>query len=384
MSSTDLRARERELDEREGAIRLAEDELVLEEARLDGMEGRATQRNATIENLFSHLQEQENSLRRRANLMGDSAKDLVANSLEESGLDALKLLDGSAAQEERSMLLERREELLATRAAILEDRQAALAQRQIQIEDSNEQLEAIRTNLLDYEQKLADALRSLIRKSAEWEVMTPSQAKDVLEPQAPIAVEPTPEPEPSPEPETSPEPLQDEITPPAEAPAKKDDFDITFVEAEPAPEASETNPPEVNASSSDLNFISPHSPAEDQATQEREDSAQEDDGEFPITLEIDLTGQDGHAFFRYDDDAPDELPGLFLSTNRRLKEGREVILEMLATTDGRINTKGVVSWGQKEEDGEGPTGMGIDIVDLTPADMALVRIWLETHQMMVV
>ena len=58
MSSTDLRARERELDEREIAIRLAEDELVEEESQLDELEGRTSHGNATIENLVSHLQEQ--------------------------------------------------------------------------------------------------------------------------------------------------------------------------------------------------------------------------------------------------------------------------------------------------------------------------------------
>ena len=180
-----------------------------------------------------------------------------------------------------------------------------------------------------------------------------------------------------------PAPAEAEPAPPSE-PAeqvtqrKKDDFDITFVEATPETSPAASEEPE------ELNFISPHSPAEDQATQERLEQASDDDGEFPITLEIDLTGHEGHAFFRYEDDDPDELPGLFLSTSRRLKEGREVILEMLVTTDVRVNTKGVVSWSQNEEEGEGPTGMGIDIVDLTPADMALVRIWLETHQMMVV
>ena len=286
------------------------------------------------------------------------------------------------------MLVERREELLATRAAILEDRQAALAQRQIQIEESNEQLEAIRNNLLDYEQTLADALRSLIRKSAEWEIMSPSQAQNVLEAQ------PTPEPEPEldvppePAPEThieAEDPVQtEEVSAPPEpettevSPRKQDAFDITFVEAAP-----ETNEPPQPAAE-DVNFISPHSPAEDAATESRIDEAPEEEGDFPITLEIDLTSQEGHSFFRYEDDDPDELPGLFLATSRRLKEGREVILEMLVTTDGRVNTKGVVSWSQKEEDGEGPNGMGIDIVDLTPADMALVRIWLETHQMMMV
>jgi Tfp pilus assembly protein PilZ len=95
-------------------------------------------------------------------------------------------------------------------------------------------------------------------------------------------------------------------------------------------------------------------------------------------------GDDGHSFFRYEDDDPDELPGLFLSTNRRLQEGREVLLEMLVTTDGKIHTKGVVSWLQQEAEDDGPIGMGIDIVDLTPADMAFVRIWLETHSMMMV
>jgi hypothetical protein len=399
MSNNDLRSLERDLDEREAAMRIAEDELVLEEGQLDNLEGRATQRNTTIENLVSHLKEQEDSLRRRASAMGASAADLVNSSLESSGLDALNLIDGHASAEERTLLIDRREELIATRAVILEDRQAALAQRQIQIEDSNEHLESIRNRLLDYEEKLADALRSLIRKSAEWEVVSPAQAEAILA----ATPEPTPAPVPEPAPEPVPEPVPvEEPSPDPEpesvaandAPApdvtptqkKKKGFNITFVEAateSTAPTPAPEKAPETADTTDDLTFISPHSPAEDQATQAREE-LDDEDGEFPITLEIDLMGEDGHSFFRYEDDDPDELPGLFLSTNRRLQEGREVLLEMLVATDGKIHTKGVVSWLQQEAEEDGPTGMGIDIVDLTPADMAFVRIWLETHPMMIV
>ena len=388
MSDKDLRAKERDLDEREQAIRLAEDELVEEETRLDSLEGHDDQHNATIDNLLLLLKEQEESLRRRAEMMGPEAVEHVARSLDATGLDSVDAMGSGSGDDERAILVERREELLATRMAILEDRQAALANRQMQIEEASEQLETVRNRLLDYEQTLADTLRSLIRSSANWDSPGPStqprsssrsNADNSSRAPSSKAIDETPD-----EPSSQSAPSSASSAPESPPKRKKDDFKITFVDADEVEQPEPEPEPESNPDDATVQFHSPHSPAEDQATSGRSDVAVDDDGEFPITLEIDMLNEDGHAFFQYEDDDPDELPGLFLSTNRRLKEGREVSLELLVTSEGTISTNGVVSWTQSEEDEDGPSGMGIDIVDLTPADMAFVRIWLESHKMMIV
>ena len=379
MNEKDLRIMELELDEREAGIRLAEDELLHDEVELDSLEGRFGKRRLSVGNLVSHLQEQEESLRRRAAAMGNSATDLVNSTLAGSGTDDLSGGDGTSHADDRTQLIERREELLSARTALLEDRQASVAQRRGQVDEANEDFETTTSALLAYEEKLANALRSLIRNSGEWDAV-PARIPNET------AVTPVETKEPEPPKEELVE-TKEEL--PATAPPAEENDEVPILEAaEAAPsDAPDDDAPQAPtvAADNDISFISPHSEAEDDATRQREEEATgADEGDYPITVEVDLSAGQGHAFFRYGDDDPDELPGLFVATSQRMTEGREVKLEMIVTSSGRITTTGVVSWLQNEDDGDGPTGMGVDIVDLTPADMKHVSAWLKDHDMMIV
>lgn len=379
MAEKNLRTMEQELDEREAAIRLAENELLHEEGELDSLEGRFGKRRLSISNLVTHLREQEESLRRRAATMGDSAADLVNTTLGGTGADDLVAGDDTSQDEDRIQLIDRREELLSARTILLEDRQASIAQRRGEVEEEDEHFEATTSSLLSYEEKLANALRSLIRNSGEWEVVAARLPNET-------AVTPVTE-------ITEPEPPKEELVETEEElpiitePAQENDALPILEAVVPTPPAApddDASQEPTAAPDDDISFISPHSEAEDDATRQREEAEEAEEGDYPITLEVDLGAGQGHAFFRYGDDEPDELPGLFVATSQRMSEGREVKLEMIVTQSGRITTKGVVSWLQNQGDGDGPTGMGVDIVDLTPADMEHVSAWLKDHDMMVV
>ena len=128
----------------------------------------------------------------------------------------------------------------------------------------------------------------------------------------------------------------------------------------------------------------PHSPAEDAASDNRQGGSPSDS--FNITLEADLINSSDHTFFRYAEDDPDELPGLFLATDRRIMVDRRVSLSLRIDPLSPIETVGIVSYLHDGNANEGPpvVGMYIEIVSLEPNDITRVSAFLAANNPLII
>jgi hypothetical protein len=117
--------------------------------------------------------------------------------------------------------------------------------------------------------------------------------------------------------------------------------------------------------------------AEDRATRKRASArARVRTNQFKITLEAHLDGAEPHHFFRYEHDGEADLPGLFIATPNLLKVGREVRIRV-GRQSQFLEATGIVAWRRQRGDAGGAPGMGIELLNLSDPERALVNKWIK-------
>ena len=340
-SIDDLKRAESEIEDQERALREEEEQLHAQELAIGEMEEGFAKRNNMLSNLAGYVDEQEKNLLSRASAMGDQARQLVEKAIGDRGGLSLDNISALGAITAREQMLQTRQRLLEERLALVEERSGLYATRMEAIDNVEGVFGELEAKILDHERVIADALRSLMTGALDL----PATGAPTRAP-AP-APTPTPAPAPAPKPVVqehvevatpAPEPPAAEPEPPVAAEPEEEAFDLPIISAEeleadePAPTLNEathqvegTEPVSVISGEGDglgtsPDLTGPHSPAEDTASQARQDNAPSDS--FNITLEADLINSNDHTFFRYAEDDPDELPGLFLATDRRIMVDR--------------------------------------------------------------
>ncbi len=347
MSSTEdtLFEEEEALFHQEQGLAEMEAELHAQEEGLVQMEQRFSKRNQTLSNLMSYIAEQGESLTRRAEAIGPRALKLVEEALGgEAATDELESVVGKL--EERQVMVERRREFLAMRQELAEERGNLLLERQEAIEAAEGRFEEAEEKLLAREQLIAKTLRQLLTAASDLEGDDEESASL---------------------PPSRRRPTRSEST----RSAGGKPMIIHAGATEGADEGAARH--------------GGHSRREDEATRRRRAGArvQPPTGGFRITLEILLGPGESSRLFRYEEDGPEDLPGVFLVTPSLLKEGREVRMR-IHLGERLVEADGVVSWRRTEADAGGPPGMGIEIADLKPEGEEALRAWMEEFPPLVV
>jgi len=143
--ASNLSIEESELHETEMGLVEAEAELHAQEQGLEGMEKSFRNQNRALSNLVSYVSEQEASLRSRAAAMGSGAVDLVEKLLSEGSSIESGDLEGAELDEERSVMIERRAEI---------------------IENLESTVGGLEARLLAQEKRVSEALRQLITSAS--------------------------------------------------------------------------------------------------------------------------------------------------------------------------------------------------------------------------
>jgi hypothetical protein len=116
--------------------------------------------------------------------------------------------------------------------------------------------------------------------------------------------------------------------------------------------------------------------AEDKATRKRASArARVRTNQFKITLEAQLDHGESHHFFRYENDGPGDLPGLFIATPNLLKVGREVRIRV-GQAGQFLEATGIVAWRRQRGEVGGTPGMGIELLNLAEPELTLVNQWI--------
>jgi len=116
--------------------------------------------------------------------------------------------------------------------------------------------------------------------------------------------------------------------------------------------------------------------AEDKATRKRASArARVRTNQFKITLEAHLDHGEPHHFFRYENDGPTDLPGLFIATPNLLKVGREVRIRV-GRAGQFLEATGIVAWRRQRGDAGGTPGMGIELLNLSEPERNVVGKWI--------
>ena len=353
-SADSLRVEEQNIHEQEQSLIEEEAEIHAQEEGLVQMERSFVKRNQTLMNLLSYVGDQEKALLERADAIGVAAKQLVSEALSAQKGDDLGVDSIVGLSDERQSILERRREVLAARMEIVEERQNLYISRLEAIEGAEGGFGDMEDKLLKREKVITDTLRKLIMNASVL-ANEDGDDDDDDEPQ-PTARAPDMTPVTTPRPQSIAEPEREPVK-------------VVAGESEAGP-------------SDDHNGS--HSRREDGVTRRRRGRVRKGTGRFRITLEAILGGGEKHAFFKYDADSPEDLPGLFLATPNLLKEGREVRVKIKLAGERTVETDGVVSWRRQAGDREGPPGMGIEIASLAKDDREAISEWLNDHPPMVV
>lgn len=355
--SQTLEHEEQSLYEQEHALIEMEAQIHAQEDGLLNMERSFDKRNQTLSSLASYVADQEKSLLERASSIGPKAKKLVADRL---GSGHSSSLEGGVvgALDDRQAVIEKRRELLAARMELIEEREAIYAKRLEAIEGAETGFTDFEQALMAREKVITDTLRELITGAAELAGDDDGEGDDDSEADPAVA-------------KRARAPTQELASPRKAKKAKKDaegGLDVEAGETSGARRTRRSGSPSV---------------AEDDATRRRKGRVKMGTNQFRITLEAVLGKSEKHQFFRYEDDEPDDLPGLFLATPNLLKEGREVRLRITLGGE-QVETTGVVSWRRHADENDGPPGMGIELTELTEAQCESVDAWMEDHKPMVV
>jgi len=330
---------EQALFEQEHGLVEMEAQLYEQEQGVAQMERAFKKRNKTLLNLVSYVADQERSLLSRAEAIGPRAKSLVDDILQSSsateGATRLEIGKESARRE----LLQRREALLQERMRLVEERESVYAARYEAIELAEAAIADLERGLLQREREISEALRELISSSSTL-LSEDEGDEDDEEPASRGRREGPP----------------DRVREPA---AREP--------AQATREAGETG--EVG--------LAPRERGDESVTRRRKGRARARTNQFRITLEAQLEGGESELFV-YENDGPEELPGVFIATPNLLKVGREVRVRV-GLRGTQLEATGVVAWRRQRGEPGGPPGMGVELLQLGEADRAIVTDWLARH-----
>lgn len=322
-----LQIEEEEAFEREQGLVEMEAQLHHQEQGVIEMERSFKQRASALINLASFVSEQQGSLLTRAETIGPKAKRLVEEMLHEQNHDdVLQDLD-FGVEERRSMLLERRLELVDIRTELLDEREAMFAERHEMLDSAEARIVAAEEALMAQEMELAQILRKLI-----------TSASDLSGPD--------------------------------------DGMDLgTGGHSAPTERVRESNA----IGREPLKVTSGEVQARDGAGRQRRGArVNAKTSQVRFNLEAQMGSDEGHHFFQYSDDGPDDLPGLFVATRNLLKEDREV--RVAIGLDGKpLQAKGVVAWRRKPGDAAGTPGMGIELTWVADEARDALNDWIASH-----
>lgn len=369
-----LLVEEQALHEQEQGIVQMEAQLHTQEQGVAQMERAFQKKNRVLLNHASFVKEQETSLLRRADAMGSKAAQLAAALLAdpETQVGPIDLELGKLVDRQR--LLQRRKELMSARMALLEEREALYAARSESLERAEGQVTELEQKLIRRESAISEAARRVFAAGSELlddedeegdpgdsfvsayrsREHTPVSGAFSGEARAPLSRAPA------------------EVFAPASSPAAGAVREGPQIAGEPVRVLSG----EV-AQGDDEEGIGGVSRAEDKATRKRASArARVRTNQFKITLEANLADEDNH-FFRYENDGAEDLPGLFIATPNLLKVGREVRISVRQGAQ-RLEATGIVAWRRQRGDAGGPPGMGIELLNLSDPERALVETWINT------
>jgi len=383
-----LLVEEQALHEQEQGIVQMEAQLHTQEQGVAQMERAFQKKNRVLLNHASFVKEQETSLLRRADAMGSKASQLAAALLDdpETQVGPVDLDLGKLA--ERQRLLQRRKELMSARMALLEEREALYAARSEVLERAEGQVAELEQKLIRREGAISEAARKVFSAGSELlddedeegdpghSYVTPYRSREhtpqtggaalmgeggqpqavrstSFEARAPLARAPA------------------EVFSPAGRPAAEG-RDGPEIAGEPVRVMSGEVAQGDGEGEEGIGGVSR---AEDKATRKRASArARVRTNQFKITLEANLADEDNH-FFRYENDSVDDLPGLFIATPNLLKVGREVRISVRQATQ-RLEATGIVAWRRQRGDAGGSPGMGIELLNLSDPERALVETWI--------
>lgn len=334
---------EQALFERERGLVEMEAQLHEQEQGVAQIERAFKKRNRTLINLASYVSEQESGLLRRAEAIGPQAKQLVDDLLSRGDAAGVTASSQVGLESERRSLLAQRNELLELRMSLIEQREATYAARHEAIEKAEGATADLEQRLLTREREISEALRELITASSSLGGEEEEEDDDEAEPAAAAR----------------------------HGPASR-------LSRQPAAviggEAVRVISGAVDRDDDEVAPSGAQSRSEDEVTRRRKGRARARTNQFRITLEAQMDGPDGHAFFSYKNDNPDDVPGVFIATPNLLKVGREVRVRV-GFDGGQLEATGVVSWRRQRGEAGGPPGMGIELLNLSEVDRALVGDW---------
>lgn len=356
---------EQALFERERGLAEWEATLQEQEQTVVHSERSFKKRNKTLLNLVSYVAEQEANLLRRAEAIGPEASLLVGERLGRSTDEAGMGQGGVGLEDQRTVILERRRELLEARTALVEEREGLIAQRYEAIDKAEGTTAAVEQRLLAREREISEALRELITSSASLQGDDDDDDEGSEDDEDPARA-------------------REAHGPPGRG-----------AEAEPAPapivrhtqhshQADDIGREPLEVVGGDVETGSPvpfegaASRTEDEVTRRRKGRARARTNQFRITLEARLDGGEEHHFFSYRDDSPDDLPGVFIATPNLLKVGREVRVR-IGLGQGQLEATGIVGWRRQRGEAGGLPGMGVELLNLSESDRVLISNWVADH-----
>lgn len=383
----------------EQALHEQEEGLVQMEAQLHTQEqGQAQAERAFLKkskaliNHASYVKEQETSLLRRAEALGPRAHAMASQLLAESDAQVGPLEFDLGRVHDRQSLLQRRKELMSQRMALLEEREALYAARAEALERAESQVGDLEGKLVRRESAVSDTARKVFSAASALDddddadpapsatytglnagastghvgvgrVRHHTPALDVTTQAAVRALEPA-----TPAPRTG-----SYARVPAEAPRPEEPLrDGPAIAGEPMRMASG----ETEHAEDEDDSLGGVSRAEDKATRKRASArARVRTNQFKITLEAHLDHGEPHHFFRYENDGPTDLPGLFIATPNLLKVGREVRIRV-GRAGQFLEATGIVAWRRQRGDAGGTPGMGIELLNLSEPERHVVGKWI--------
>ncbi len=420
-----LLVEEQALHEQEQGLVHMEAQLHTQEQGIAQMERAFLKKTKALLNHASYVKEQETSLLRRAEAMGPRARALAIDILAASD-SQISAFDGDLGRlAERQVLLQRRKDLMSARMALLEEREAMYAARADALDNAESQVGDLEQKLVRRESVVSETARKVFAAASNLEdddddepapvASYASMPRTERQATAPIARQPAeargqssehPDEGPSaarvraltptldqrglrseasadPNAQAAVRALEPSLNgqrtgplggrAPAEAPSHDLDTmrDGEAIAGEPMRVASG----EVDQEGDD-DSLGGVSRAEDRATRKRASArARVRTNQFKITLEAHLDATEPHHFFRYENDGPTDLPGLFIATPNLLKVGREVRIRV-GRSGQFLEATGIVAWRRQRGDTGGTPGMGIELLNLSEPERNLVGKWI--------
>ncbi len=415
-----LLVEEQALHEQEQGLVHMEAQLHTQEQGIAQMERAFLKKTKALLNHASYVKEQETSLLRRAEAMGPRARALAIDILNASD-SQIGAFDGDLGRlPERQALLQRRKELMSSRMALLEERESMYAARSEALENAESQVGDLEQKLVRRESAVSETARKVFAAASNLEddddepapvASYASVPRTERQATAPIGRQPS---EGRAQTEESPSAARVRAHTPSldqRAQLRSDVNDQNAQSAvrtlEPGMNGQRTVPLAGRApaeASHDLDTMRDGeaiagepmrvasgevdqegdddslggvSRAEDRATRKRASArARVRTNQFKITLEAHLDATEPHHFFRYENDGPADLPGLFIATPNLLKVGREVRIRV-GRAGQFLEATGIVAWRRQRGDTGGTPGMGIELLNLSEPERNLVGKWIK-------